>query len=387
MPDRPPLLPRDQRDICDAVASAAASGQVLEIAGGGTKHGIGRPQRETLILSTLGMDRIVDYDPSELVLTVEPGVRLAEIEAMLAGQRQMLAFEPFDFVSIGGGEPGRSTIGGVVCAGLSGSRRISAGGVRDHLLGFHAVNGLGEPFKAGGRVVKNVTGYDLSKLIAGSWGQLAVVSELTLKVLPRPEQVRTLALHGLGMRDAVAAMTQAMRAPADVAAASTASAVTAIRIEGFLHSVDARTATLSRLLAEYGKVETLDEAAAAAHWASVQTASALRAGGPLWRITTPPSRGADILGAIEAVGGQGLLDWAGGLAWVRLPESVSAADLRSLAESADGHAMLVDAPQSYRAATPARHPEPAAVAALSERVRRAFDPAGIFDPLRFTASP
>jgi glycolate oxidase FAD binding subunit len=387
MPDSAPLLPRDDRDICDAVAHAAASGEVMEIAGGGTKRGIGRPQRETLILSTLGLDRVIDYDPAELVLTVEPGARLADIEAMLAERNQMLAFEPFDFACVTGGELGRSTLGGVVCAGLSGSRRVSAGGARDHLLGFHAVNGRGEAFKAGGRVVKNVTGYDLSKLMTGSWGQLAVLTQITLKVLPRPEQSLTLALHGLEAAHAVAVMTQAMRAPADVAAASYASGVTTIRIEGFAHSVAARTGTLSRLLADHGKVNTLTGEDAAAHWTAVQTTSALPVAGCLWRIIAPPSRGADVIAAAEALGGRGLLDWAGGLAWLRMPENVRAADVRSLAEKVDGHATLIAAPEAYRATIAARHPEPPAVAALSERVKRSFDPAGIFDPLRFTAAP
>jgi len=387
MPDSAPLLPRDERDICDAVAHASASGEALEIAGGGTKRGIGRPQRETLILSTLGLNKVIDYDPAELVLTVEPGARLADIEAMLAERNQMLAFEPFDFARVTGGEPGRSTIGGVVCAGFAGSRRVSAGSVRDHLLGFHAVNGRGEAFKAGGRVVKNVTGYDLSKLMAGSWGQLAVLTQLTLKVLPRQEVSRTLVLHGLNASNAVAAMGEAMRAPTDVAAVSYASGLTAIRIEGFRHSVDARTVTLMQLLAARGRVDVLSDRDAAAHWSSVQAPSAPGAGSCLWRIVTPPARGGDVIAAIEALGGQGLLDWAGGLTWAGLPESVRAVDVRGLAENADGHAMLIAAPEAYRAATVARHPEPSAIAALSDRLKRSFDPGAVFDPQRFTAAP
>ena len=194
------------------------------------------------------LSRVIDYDPAELVLTVEPGALLADIEALLATSNQMLAFEPWELA------PGRSTIGGMVGAGFAGSRRILSGGVRDHLLGFSAVNGRGEAFKAGGRVVKNVTGYDLPKLMAGSWGQLAALTHITLKVLPRPSETRTLVLQGLGASAAGGVMGRAMRAPADVAAASylpaesEASSITAIRLEGFGPSIEARARLLAGLL-------------------------------------------------------------------------------------------------------------------------------------------
>jgi len=380
------LEPRDLKDIQQAVADAGASGRKLEIVGGGTRQAIGNPRRETVKLSTAGLSRIVDYDPAELILTVEPGARLSEVEALLARNNQMLSFEPHDAA-------GRSTMGGVVGAGLSGSRRISAGGVRDHLLGFSAVNGRAQVFKAGGKVVKNVTGYDLPKLMAGSWGQLAVLAEMTLKVLPKPSVVRTLALRGLSADAAVDAMTRAMGSQAEVAAASHLppaggrEGVTAIRIEGFGPSVDARERMLRDLLGAAGNVDALDATEAEAHWAGIRTASYLAATDRpvLWRICIPPASGARVLSAISALDGIALLDWAGGLAWARTPLSVSADSVRRLAEREGGHAMLADAPEDVRLATPALHPEPPALAALSKRVREAFDPAGVFDPQRFAA--
>jgi glycolate oxidase FAD binding subunit len=383
--------PRDAADLREAIASAAASGRKLEVVGGGSKRRLGSPTRQAETLPMAGLDSVIDYDPAELVLTVEPGVRLADLETLLAGHNQMLAFGPYDFAGVAGGEPGRSTIGGVVGAGFAGSRRISAGGVRDHLLGFSAVNGRGEAFKAGGKVVKNVTGYDLPKLMAGSWGRLAVFTELTLKVLPRPPIARTLALYGLSDDKGLAAMTLAMRSQAEVAAAShlqsfdSRQSLTAIRIEGFGPSVDAREKMLRQILDDIAPVATLEPQQAATHWAGVQTAAHIPAGaGPvLWRISIPPARGANVLLGIETLGGAGLLDWAGGLCWARMLASVSTDFIRDLAEGAGGHAMLIDAPDDVRAATPTLHPEPPVLAALSRRVREAFDPVGVFETGRF----
>jgi glycolate oxidase FAD binding subunit len=387
-------MPRDAREVCEAVAGAASSGQKLEIVGGGTKRGIGAPDRHARALSTASLAKVVDYDSAELVLTVEPGARLTDIEALLAEQNQMLAFEPYDFAEVTGAAAGASTIGGLVAAGLAGSRRISAGAVRDHVLGFEAVNGRGEAFKSGGRVMKNVTGYDLSKLMTGSWGRLGVLTLITLKVLPRPAVTRTLALRDLNRTAAIEAMERAMRAPADVAAASHDpdpgggdASITAFRIEGFGPSVEARITLLSGLLTDLGDAEMMDAAEADEHWRQVRTASCLvHAWGPvLWRIVVPPAQGAAIMTGIEKMGGRSVLDWAGGLVWARTPADANASDVRALAEKAGGHAMLADAPEDYREGAPALHPELAGVAALSKRVREAFDPIGVFDAARFRA--
>ena len=385
-----PFQPRDESDVCEAIAQAGAADDTIEIVGGGTKRGIATPGRSAKRLSMAGMSRVIDYDPAELVLTLEAGALLDDVETMLRERNQMLAFDPWDFSETIGLKSNRSTIGGVVGAGLAGSRRISAGGVRDHVLGFAAVNGRGEAFKAGGRVVKNVTGYDLSKLVTGAWGQLVVLTQMTLKVMPLPQHSRTLVLHGLDAASAGRAMNIAMNAPAEVAAAAylpnetnMRASITTIRVEGFGPSVDARATTLSRLLMEFGKAETMT--GDTEHWRNVRNATCLHqeTGALLWRISVPPSRGAGILEEIHRLGGSAFMDWAGGLVWARTTGEIAASVLRALAETAGGHAVLADAPEEIRAITPALHPESPGVAALSRRVREAFDPMHVFDPLRF----
>jgi glycolate oxidase FAD binding subunit len=386
------LQPADEQEIREIVSQAAGAGSALEIVGGGSKQGIGAP-RETTQLSTSRLNRVIDYDPAELILTVEPGARLADIRTLLRQHNQMLAFDPWDFAETTGGECNRSTIGGVIGAGLGGPRRISAGSVRDHLLGFHAVNGRGEPFKAGGNVVKNVTGYDLPKLMAGSWGQLCVLTQVTLKVLPRPAETRTLAITGLSHAAAVDVMGRAMRAPADVAAAGhlppreDKPSITAIRLEGFGPSIEARSRLLTNMLSDVGRVEPMADPTANPFWWLIGIG--LLSDGEhlplLWRIIVPPSRGADVLDGVQRFGGVGLLDWAGGLIWARTAAE-AALPIREVADLAGGHAMLVSAPEDVRRDIPALHPEPPAVAALSQRIRRAFDPSGVFDPHRFAGA-
>ncbi len=382
---------KDEQEICEAIADAAADERQLEIAGGGTKQGIGNPERETLLLSTASLTRVIDYDPAELVLTVEPGVRLAKIETVLAEQNQMLAFDPWDFAETTGGEVGHSTLGGVVAAGLAGPRRLTAGGIRDHVLGFSAVNGRGEAFKAGGRVVKNVTGYDLPKLMAGSWGQLAVMTQLTLKVMPQPEVVKTIAVRGLSPVAAVNAMGLCMRSPAGVAAAAWVGAaggdpsLTALRLEGFGPSVEARLRMVEQLLVDSGRADVIDAGEADVFWRRVRCGALTTAQGlALWRIIVPPARGADVVEGVERFNGAAMIDWAGGLVWAQVPIQISAARLRSMAEQAGGHAIMISAPRHVRATTSALHPEAAGVALLSRKVREAFDPAGVLDPLRFS---
>jgi glycolate oxidase FAD binding subunit len=260
----------------------------------------------------------------------------------------------------------------VIAAGVSGSRRLSRGPARDHLLGFKAVSGRGEVFVAGGRVVKNVTGYDLCKVMTGSWGRLAALTEVTLKVLPRAPVELSLAAQGLDPAEAVALMSKAMGSQADVAAAAHAPEQTVLRLEGFGPSVEARRALLRSVSPG---LRPLPEDEAAAFWDGLR--NPLAGGGVLWRFGIPPS-GAP--GVVEALGGDWLMDWAGGLVWSACHD---AALVRQAAEAVGGHATLLRAPEAMRAAVPALHPPAAGVSALEERVRRAFDPAGVFETGRF----
>lgn len=381
-----PPRPANAGDVADAIADGARSGTPLEIRGGGSKADVGAP-RNAAILDMRGLAGVIDYDPAELVLTVGAGTPLAEIEALVAAEGQMLAFEPFDHGPIFGRPAGDATIGGVVAAGVAGSQRLAMGGARDHLLGFEAVSGRGERFVAGGKVVKNVTGYDLPKLMAGSWGRLAALTEITLKVLPGARTRETRLIAGLMPQEAQAAMALAMRSRAEVSAAAYCPAgadrpsLTAFRIQGFGPSVSARCATIEALLRGHGAVERPDEAAADSFWADIRTLAPLGRDLPLWRINVPPSGGCAVVAALEPLGARWLFDWAGGLVWVALEGH--AGHVREAAANAAGHAMLVRAPEAMRAVVPPFHPPAKGVAALEARVRRAFDPAGVFETRRF----
>jgi glycolate oxidase FAD binding subunit len=365
------MRPENIEELARVIADAAATGGKLELRGGSSKLDVGAP-REAQAVDMTGFCGIIDYDPAELVLTAYAGTPLDQIEAAVAEKGQMLAFEPFDHGPIFGRPAGAATIGGVVAAGVSGSRRLSRGSARDHLLGFKAVSGRGEAFVGGGKVVKNVTGYDLSKVMAGSWGRLAALTEVTLKVLPRPPVELTLAVEGLDLAAATALMAKAMGSQADVAAAAQAPGVLVFRLEGFGPSVEARSALLQGMAPG---LRALDEGEARPFWARLR--DPLPGPGLLWRISIPPSRAP---GVIAGLGGDWLMDWAGGLIW---SGSEDAAGVRRAALDAGGHAMLLRAPEALRAEVPAMHPPTAGVAALEARVRRAFDPAGIFETGRF----
>jgi len=363
------LEPRDAVDIAEIVADAAAQGRKLELRGGGTKAGFGAP-REAELVSLAGLTGVVDYDPAELVLTVRAGTPLTDVQALVAAERQMLAFEPW-------GDTG-ATIGGTVAAGVAGSRRVTAGSARDHLLGLTAVSGRGEVFVAGAKVVKNVTGYDLPKLMAGSWGRLGAMAELTLKVLPVPREVVTLAARGLSPAAAHAAMACALGSNAEVSAAAALSDGTVLlRLAGFAPSVAARCAALPGLLAGHCGLERLEDAAPL--WRQAMTGEALR-GAVRWDVHLPP-RAAPALIAALPENADWAMDWGGGRLWIGTDSTDEA--VREGASRLDGEARLIAAPVAMRARVPAFHPRARGVLALEARVRRAFDPKGVFATARF----
>ena len=224
------LQPRDAGDVEQAVQWALGGGRALELVGHGSKRAIGRPAQTDATLDLSALAGVTLYEPEELVLSARAGTPLGEIEALVAARGQQLAFEPMDCRLVLGGVAGRGTIGGAVAANLSGPRRIKAGAARDHILGCTAVSGRGETFKSGGRVVKNVTGYDLCKLIAGSWGTLAAMTELTIKTLPAAETEATVLIRGLDPAGAVAAMTAAMTSCCDLSGAAHLPAAVAARL-------------------------------------------------------------------------------------------------------------------------------------------------------------
>jgi glycolate oxidase FAD binding subunit len=402
------LQARDAKDVEPAVQWLLAEGKAAEIVGHGSKRAIGRPAQTDVTLDLSALSGVTLYEPEELVLSARVGTPVAEIEALVAAKSQQLAFEPLDCAAILGGAAGRGTIGGALAANLSGPRRIKAGAARDHLLGFSAVSGRGETFKSGGRVVKNVTGYDLSKLMAGSWGTLAAMTEITIKVLPAPETEETVLLRGPGADKAVEAMAAAMGSPCDVsgaahlpagvaaripAAAAASGAVTALRLEGFAPSVAHRKHMLEGLMAPFGEVAIADDQSSRALWRAVRNvdpfgAAEVGSERPLWRLSTAPSRGAQ-LGAMIAREAEAdvLYDWAGGLIWVSLgPRDDAGAVLIGRAVAATGgHATLIRAPTAARAAVDVFARQDAAVVALTKRIKASFDPNGVLNPGRMWA--
>ncbi len=383
------IKPRDAKELRQAVEWALNEGTTLDVRGSGSKLALGKPMDCGQVLDLSGISGVVDYAPEELVVTLRAGTPLREVEALLAQRNQMLAFEPPDLGPLLGREAGQGTLVGAVMGNLAGSRRVSAGAARDHLLGFSGVNGRGEAFKSGGKVMKNVTGYDLSKLLAGSWGTLAVLDEVSVKVLPAPDQTRTLLLLGLPDEAAVKAMCTAMGSPHDVSGAAHVGSRTALRIEGVAPSVEARLKGLRELLTVSGaKMEELGTLESRTFWREVRDVASLKAvrDDIVWKISCPPTEGPAIVARIKArrPSVEAFYDWSGGLIWLALPASADAdhALVRGSLGPARGHATLIRAPEAVRASVPVFQPQPAALAALASRVKESFDPKRLFNPGR-----
>ncbi len=370
--ERAVLRPRDAADVAEIVAGAQ---RPLEPVGGGSKRAIGRPIAADLL--ELGeLAGIVTYEPAELVVTVQAATLLTTLDAALAAHAQRLAFDPPDFGTLLGAHGGQ-TIGGILATNLAGSRRIAAGAARDHFLGFNAVSGRGERFKAGGKVVKNVTGYDLPKLLAGSWGTLAVLTDVTLRVTPTAELDRTLVLASATPAASVAILSAALGSPHDVSAAGFDPARgTLLRIEGFAPSVAARADALCVEL-RAAPVEVVDGVASRQLWHAHASAATLAASPVVWRISVPPADGPAVLERLRPL--RYLLDWGGGLIWAAF-DSVDAARVR--AAIGTGHATLIKAAVADRAATPVFQPQPPVAAAAGARLKAAFDPRGVLNPGR-----
>lgn len=400
------LKVRDAKDVETAVREAIAVEQPLEIVGHGSKRDIGQPVATNAVLDLSALNAVTSYEPHELIVTVQAGAPVADVIAMMDAKNQEFAFEPMDISVLLGSGAGQGTIGGMIASGLSGPRRIRSGGVRDHLLGGNAVSGFGDAFVAGSRVVKNVTGYDISKLLAGSWGTLAVLTEATIKLVPKPEAQSTLVLRGLDDATANTAMTRALGSSFDVSAAAhvpasdrqapggalakagaPGQALTLVRVEGIDVSVAERARSLAALLSSFGNVEMISDDDSAAIWAALRDVTPFAATSPLgghvvWRIVCPPTAGAALGTALKReTGGEVIYGWGGGLIWAALPPAADAhaAKVRAHAEAAGGHAMLLRAPKDVRAAVDVFHPQAPGVAALSRRLKHSFDPRHILN--------
>ncbi|MBB5752154.1 FAD-binding protein [Prosthecomicrobium pneumaticum] len=388
------LLPASEAEAEAIIGEAAAARAPLAIEGGGTRP-TGRPVQAERTIATRALSGITLYEPAEMVIAARAGTPLAEVEAALAANRQRLAFEPMDHRPLLGtaGEP---TIGGVAAANVSGPRRIHSGAARDSLIGIRFVNGRGETVKSGGRVMKNVTGLDLVKFLAGARGSLGLLTEVTFKVLPEAETETTLVIAGLDAERGVAALSAALGTPWEVTGAAHLPAEpgdvshTVMRLEGFAPSVAYRRERLAAALAAFGPAELLEGEDSRALWAAIRDVRLLAAppGKAVWRLSVPPMEGPAVGRRLEAALGSRLLyDWGGGLIWASADETgdAGAAAMRAAAAAAGGHATLVRAGPATRAAVAAFTPDPAPLAALARQVKTVFDPAGIF-PAVFDAA-
>lgn len=402
------LKPETPEQVRDAVRWAASNETPIELIGHGSKRGLGRPGNVSHTLDVSALSGITLYEQEELVLTAGAGTSLSLIEETVAASDQQLAFEPPDLSHLLGHDGGKGTLGGTMACNLSGPRRIKAGAARDHFLGFKAVSGRGEDYKSGGRVVKNVTGYDLCKLLAGSWGTLGVMTELTIKILPTPEKTRTVLIMALDGSQAVAALTRAFHSPHDVtggawmpqnlAAKSNASyvrdanaSVAAIRVEGPGPSVEYRCRALRDELGAFGPTEELHGHNSGRFWTEVRDVLPFAEPGdtrPVWRISVPPQAGAKLAADLSTdPAADAFLDWGGGLIWMATPDAdiTSAQALRAGVAESGGHATLIRAPEELRAALPVFHPQSDGLAKLSARIKDSFDPLGVLNPGRMYA--
>jgi glycolate oxidase FAD binding subunit len=394
------FAPSGERETVEVVSSAIANETPLEVRGTGGKQGLGRPSSASAQLTTEAMSGVSLYEPAELCLRAGSGTPVRDIVNLLSQRGQELAFEPMDYGALYGREPLSGTIGGLIGVNACGPRRIKAGSARDHLLGFRAVSGRGEVFQSGGRVMKNVTGYDLSKLMTGSHGTLAVLTEVTLKVLPKPETEQTLITAGLEDSEAIAILTEASGLPHDASSLAhvpakaagslgieySGKSVTAMRLEGPDSSIEKRRSDLAaHFKTRCRDFYHLDETRSKTFWSAIRDVISLAAlDADIWRISTAPTEGSTIVSRLLR-GNVPLkswyYDWAGGLIWVAVEPApdAHAAAIRNAVDMSGGHATLIRAPDGVRAVVPVFHPQPGPLAALTARVKTSFDPLRILN--------
>ncbi|WP_284757361.1 FAD-binding protein [Agrobacterium sp. fls2-241-TYG-188a] len=395
---RSALSPEHEAGAADIIRDYAEAGRSLEIIGGNTRSGFGNRVEADATLSSRGISGIVAYNPAEMVMTAKAGTPVAEVEAALSAARQMMAFEPMDHRALMGtkGEP---TIGGVFAANVSGPRRYVAGAARDSLLGIRFVNGKGEIIKAGGRVMKNVTGLDLVKLLAGSFGTLGFLTEVTFRVLPTPPAQTTLLISGLEDDAATNVMAAAMATSTEVSGAAHLpesvrsrflngslpdGAATVLRLEGLPASVDARAQKLQTILSALGPSRFLDADESRVLWRDIRDVApyAANQAKPLWRVSVAPSQGHRLVAALRLEAGiDAFYDWQGGLVWMQMEFDPEANLLsRHIRALGGGHSTLLRALPASRHGISAFEPLVIAEDELSRRIKAKLDPAGIFNP-------
>ncbi|GBR04338.1 FAD/FMN-containing dehydrogenase [Acetobacter oeni LMG 21952] len=393
------MRPTRGEEVSAIVKDAVLNGHKLAIQGNGTRAGYGNPVHADATLELGGLDHIEFYEPEELVIRLGPGVTMQTLQATIAERGQYLPFEPPSWTGLYGTDPARATIGGTMASALSGPRRLFTGAARDYILGIQGINGQGEPFTAGGRTVKNVTGYDVSKLMVGSFGTIAALTSLTLKLWPAPPREQTLLFEATDVEADLIQTAAILRTPVAVSGATRLQTPQgwqlAFRIEGMEEGVAEHVAALTRHMAR-PPAATLDDRDSAALWASIRELAPLNAAPDdlIWRINLPVSQATAFIDQATQGAGQGsglsrfFTDWGGAeIFCATQPETATAESvtrLRTIAKTHGGHATLIRAPEALRRSQGAFPRASDAVAALSARVRAAFDPMGLFNPGRMT---
>ncbi|HET6390502.1 FAD-binding protein [Hyphomicrobium sp.] len=399
--------PAAEWELQSMVARLAREKRAIEVVGHGALRNTGRVANADVVLTTVGLKGVTLYEPTELVMSARSGTPVFEIESVLAARGQMLAFEPVDLGPTTGAPGGALTIGGVFATNFSGSRRISAGSARDNLLGVRAVNGRGELFKSGGRVMKNVAGLDVARGLTGSWGTLAIMTEVTFKVAPLPQTMQTLAYVGLPDDLAIEALNVAMATPLEVSGAvhlpkncaerlrvpklkDARKSLTLLRLETFSTSIDERREKLKAALKVYGTPIELDQEETFSLWSEFRTLSVMpfSTGTSLWRIATLPTKAPEIVAAIHKfMDAVAFYDWAGGLVWLEVPAAADAgaADVRRAVAVSGGHATLIRAEPEIRSSVDVFEPLKPEIERLTRGIKQAFDPNGLLNRGRMYA--
>jgi glycolate oxidase FAD binding subunit len=382
---QPRLIPGTAGELAEMVRDAHARHRSLEINGGGTKRAVGGPVEAVARLDVSALQGVEFYEPEELVVKVAAATPVAELEQLLATRGQWLGFEPPDFAECLGVPNGKATVGGIFACNIAGPRRLLAGAPRDITLGVEAVNGKGDMFKAGGRTVKNVAGFDLVKLLSGSYGSLAVVTALTFKVLPKPKAEMTLVLTGVEPQRAVKLLAPAVNLPLAISGAAHHTAgngLTLLRVDGLAESVKDRIKMLRERLPETAAAKLATNEESSVLWQTVRDLTLLACGPEdcLWRVMAPA---AHMAGLVSPLGGEALYDWAGSRCFVKIPAVEvphQAARLRDAVLTVGGNACLFRAPDVLRRQIGAFQPKAPALAHLIGRIRDSFDPKRIFNP-------
>ncbi|RED49722.1 glycolate oxidase subunit GlcE [Aestuariispira insulae] len=406
MSDAQIFRPESAEQLLETMSWLVSEKMPVNLQGRGSKRLIGNPDRSATTLDLSAFTGISLYEPEELVMSAGAATPMAEINKALDQAHQMLAYDPPNFASLLGlADKESGSLGGMIATNLAGPRRIKAGSARDHFLGFQAVSGRGEAFKSGGRVVKNVTGYDLSKLMAGSWGTLGAMHQVTVKTLPRPEKSRTVLVQGVDADEARTIMSAALNSPNEVSAAcwlpkSLAersdvdifrhlnNSCVALRVEGPGPSVQYRCKILRDRFKSEGKIEELHTSNSARFWREIRDVSPFAAkidDRVIWKISVAPTAGPAILSQLSNLkNAEGFLDWAGGLVWLAVdaPKMGAESLVRDAVNRHGGHATLIRGPEKLRREISIFHPQPTPLAALSRRLKDNFDPFGLLNPNR-----